>query len=166
MELMDVFSKYDTQLDASCKRNEKIYFEMSKVLNKPANLVIEVNTAGRRAGTQQVSVEEYIKNFKWDQIKFQMDKSLKVIGAKIAGNQKTCDDRLKKVLDEQTTIKNKLGALQKKDSTSFMQKDLGDIVYEKKISKNLFVNTHGSELMTTVLIVVNKKKVQQFKDVY
>ena len=47
-----------------------------------------------------------------------------------------------------------------------MQKDLGDVVYEKKITKNMFVNTHGSEIMTTILVVVNKKKVEQFKSTY
>lgn len=99
MELMDVFSKNDTQLDASCKRNEKMYTEMCKELNKNANLVIEV-ASGKRGGSQQVSVEDYIKNFKWDQVRFQMDKSLKVLGAKIQGIQKGCDDRLKKLLDE------------------------------------------------------------------
>lgn len=39
-----------------------------------------------------------------------------------------------------------------------MQKDLGDIVYESNIDKNFFVNTHGSTLMTSVLVVVNKNK--------
>ena len=34
------------------------------------------------------------------------------------------------------------------------------------MSKTFFVNTHGSELMTTVLVVVNKKKVDQFKNSY
>ena len=47
-----------------------------------------------------------------------------------------------------------------------MQKDLGDIVYEKKITKNMFVNTYGSDIMTTILIVVSKKKIDQFKGSY
>lgn len=34
------------------------------------------------------------------------------------------------------------------------------------MNKNLFVNTHGSEIMTTVLVVVNKKKVEEFKKAY
>jgi hypothetical protein len=57
-------------------------------------------------------------------------------------------------------VRNKLNVLTKKDSPSFMQKDLGDIVYEKKITKNMFVNTHGSDIMTTILVVVNKKKIE------
>lgn len=47
-----------------------------------------------------------------------------------------------------------------------MQKDLGDIVYEKKITKGMFVNTYGSDIMTSVLVVVNKKKIELFKSSY
>ena len=54
----------------------------------------------------------------------------------------------------------------KKDSPSFMLKDLGDIVYEKKITKNMFVNTYGSDIMTTILVVVQKKKIELFKNSY
>jgi hypothetical protein len=63
-------------------------------------------------------------------------------------------------MDEQAEVRNKLNTLTKKDSPSFMQKDLGDIVYEKKITKNMFVNTYGSDIMTTILVVVNKKKIE------
>lgn len=54
----------------------------------------------------------------------------------------------------------------KKESPSLMHKDLGDFVYEKKISNQLFVNTHGSELLTTVLVVVNKKNLEKFRETY
>jgi len=69
-------------------------------------------------------------------------------------------------MDEQNEIKTKLNQLTKKVSPSFLVKDLGDIIYEEKISKNFFVNIHGSELMTTVLVVVHKKKVDQFRNSY
>jgi hypothetical protein len=36
MELMGLFAKFDTQLDATCKRNEKLYFDMCKELNMQA----------------------------------------------------------------------------------------------------------------------------------
>ena len=67
-----------------------------------------------------MEVESYIKNFKWDQVRFQMDKSLKVLGAKIQATQKTCDDRLKKIMDEQAEVKTKLSHLITKDSPSFL----------------------------------------------
>ena len=95
-----------------------------------------------------------------------MDKSLKVLGAKISGTQKSCDERLKKIMDEQQDIKNKLAQLTKKESDYYLQKDFGDIVYEKKMNKQFFVNTYGSEIMVSVLVVVNKKKVDQFKKDY
>jgi hypothetical protein len=95
-----------------------------------------------------------------------MDKSLKVLGAKIQGTQKACDDRLKKLMDDQNDIKNHLNALVKKDSDSFLQKDLGDVIYESQISKALFVNTYGSEILTTVLVAVNKTKVEKFRSEY
>ena len=40
------------------------------------------------------------------------------------------------------------------------------MVYEKKITKQMFVNTYGSEIMTTILVVINKKKLEQFKSSY
>jgi hypothetical protein len=43
---------------------------------------------------------------------------------------------------------------------------LADVVYEKKITKQMFVNTYGSDIMTTILVVVNKKKLEQFKSSY
>jgi len=35
-----------------------------------------------------VSVGEYMKTFKWDQARFQMDKSLKFLGNKISATEK------------------------------------------------------------------------------
>ena len=133
MELMDSFQKVDLNLDNSCKRNEKMYYDICKELNKKPNLVIEVNS-GKRGGAKTLSVQEYIQQFSWDQVRFQMDKSLKVLGAKISGTQKSCDDRLKKILEELTDVKNRLSQLVKKESTSYLQKDLGDTVYEQKMN--------------------------------
>ena len=81
MELLDTFSKYDAQLDASCKKNEKMFFEVCKELKiADPKLMIELSRSN-----EKMSVEDYVKNFKWDQVRFQTDKSLKVIGAQISG---------------------------------------------------------------------------------
>lgn len=58
---MDLFGKFDMQLDISCKRNEKIYFDMAKACDKEPKLVIEIEQARGRAKT--LSVEEYLQNF-------------------------------------------------------------------------------------------------------
>ena len=33
MEVVDVFAKYEIIVDGSCKRNEKLYFDMAQELN-------------------------------------------------------------------------------------------------------------------------------------
>ena len=70
------------------------------------------------------------------------------------------------MLDEQNKLKIQLGNLQKKDSPSYVNKDLSDLVYEKNLSKHYFVNTHDSQMLTTVLVVVKKQKIEDFKKVY
>jgi len=95
MELMDTFAKYDVQLDQSCKKNEKMYFDVCNELKiGKAELWIELSR------DKQMSVEQYIQNFKWDQNKFGTDKSLKLLGAAIMGKQRTADEKLKKLMDE------------------------------------------------------------------
>lgn len=96
-----------------------------------------------------------------------MDKSLKVLGTKIQTTQKIADDKLKKLMDDTNEIKSKLSELVKKDSPSFLAKDLGDLVYERKIKKDLFVNTYeGINMLVTVLVVVPKKSIDKFTSSY
>ena len=61
MELMDIFAKYDMQLGQSCKRNEKMYFEMCNTLNQEPKLVIEVEQ--RRGAAKAVGIEQFLKSF-------------------------------------------------------------------------------------------------------
>jgi len=110
MEMMDTFQKYDLMLSASVAKNEQLYFQVAKELEKgDAQLKIESNRRG--PGNKDKTVEEYIQNFTWDGVKFQMDKNLVVLGAKILSDQKAADERLNKLLEEQNEIKNKLGQL-------------------------------------------------------
>jgi hypothetical protein len=43
--------------------------------------MIEMN---RRGGNNKVKVQDYIEKFKWDIVRFEMNKPLGVLGAKIA----------------------------------------------------------------------------------
>jgi Tfp pilus assembly major pilin PilA len=91
------------------------------------------------------------------------DKSLAVLGANISNVQKSFDDQLKKRKDTQKTIKDKLRALTQKSGNKLTDKDLADAVYEKiqDIGKEKFIQSHNpegnnySELMTSVLVVIN-----------
>ena len=168
MELLDIFAKYDLTVDAACKRNERMYYEICKEKNQEPDLKPEVAQAGRRGqANQQVDVKKWITTFKWDQVRFQMDKSLKILGQKIQATEKSCADRLKKKTDETNSIKAKLQQLSKRESKSFMQTDLEVIVYENKMKADSFINSHYAETqMTTVLVVVPKKKTDEFLSHY
>ena len=109
MQMMDEFAKQDIILEASLKRNEGVYLATAEELNQEAKLQIERQVRGGKKDV--ASIEDYLKNFKWDTHKFPMDKSLKIIGTKILAQQKTCDEKLKKTMDEQNVIRNKLGLL-------------------------------------------------------
>jgi hypothetical protein len=57
--------------------------------------------------------------------------------------------------------------LARKESKSFMQTDLEVLVYEKKMNASLFVNTHYADTsMTSVLVVIPKKKTEEFHSNY
>lgn len=45
--------------------------------------MISSSGGGRGRAEEKKKVEDYIKEFKWDQVKFQMDKPLKIQGQKI-----------------------------------------------------------------------------------
>lgn len=102
------------------------------------------------------------------------DKSLGVLGASINNVQKSFDDQLKKRVETQQGINQKLNALKKKQGNNLSSRDLADAVYEKidSIGKENFIQNHNpqgpnySQLMTSVLVVINKKKEQAFRASY
>lgn len=102
------------------------------------------------------------------------DKSMSVLGANIANVHKQFDDNLKKRIDSQQSIKQKLNALTKKSGTNLTQRDLADAVYEKinDIGKDKFIQSHSpdqmnySQMLTSVLVVISQKKQQFFQQNY
>lgn len=70
MELLDQFTKFEVTLDAACRRNEKMFLDLKAELGSALELNIEINQGGRRGGPQSYTVLDYIKNFKWDQVKY------------------------------------------------------------------------------------------------
>jgi len=49
-------------LDQSCKKNEKLFFELREELHMDDDLNIEVNL-GAQGGNQTSAIADYIKNF-------------------------------------------------------------------------------------------------------
>ena len=94
------------------------------------------------------------------------DKSMSVLGANIANVHKQFDDNLKKRIDNQQSLKQRLNILTKKSGSNLAQRDLADAVYEKinDIGKDKFIQSHSqdqmnySQLLCSVLVVINNKK--------
>mmetsp|Transcript_3374 Transcript_3374/g.2337 ORF Transcript_3374/g.2337 Transcript_3374/m.2337 type:complete len:152 (+) Transcript_3374:150-605(+) len=137
MELNESLNKVDVALDSTVKKIEKMAKELLS-----ADLMIE------SGGGQKMHVIDYIKNFKWEDNKYPRARSLVELAGMIAERMRTIDGDLKKVQDELTDAKNNYNAIAKgKDSASYMQKDLGEIIYNTQhlMPDNLFVERHGSE---------------------
>jgi hypothetical protein len=68
------------------------------------------------------------------------------------------DSDLKKKQDELNEVKNNYSALSKgKDSASYQQKDLGEIIYNSTINADsYFVEKLGSEALSTMVAIVHK----------
>ena len=119
-------------------------------------------------------VEEYLRAFKWDGVHFVQDKNLEVLGLNLQKRVKDSEDQVKKQHEKIQGLKTHLNQLTKKKDDNMTKSDLADYIYENKggkIRKEFFVNTHygphdSDPSMTTVLVVVNKKKEDFFRENY
>ena len=74
------------------------------------------------------------------------------------------DEQIKKNLEEQSQIKSKITSMTKRDQGNLTVRDYTDDIYNNNPSKDLFVETHGSDLFVNMLVVLNQEKVQAFMD--
>lgn len=74
---------------------------------------------------------------------------------------RTIDGDLKKVQDELNDAKNHYNSISKgKETTSFVNKDLGEIIYNSQINPDIyFVEKHGSEELATIVAIVHKYEI-------
>ena len=85
---------------------------MCKELQQQPDLMMEL--VQQKGKSLQVSVEDFIQNFKWDDTQYKQHQSLQNLGTKIMGQQKSADDRLKKIIDELSQCNTKVAQLTKK----------------------------------------------------
>lgn len=121
---------------------------------------------------KDVTVQEYLADFKWDGVHFQQEKNLEFLGHFIQKQVKGAEEKVKQNNDKMNQLKSHLSSLTKKKGANMTQSDLADFVYENRntIKAQQFVNTHYQkdepQMMTTMLVVVNQKKEQQFRESY
>ena len=119
--------------------------------------------------SQHVPVQDYLKDFKWEDNKYPRARSLVEITGMITERMRNIDTDLKKQTDELTEIKNQLNAISKgKEGANFFAKDLGEIIYNASNVNpaQTFVETHGCENLQSMIAIVHKQKLNTFFDVY
>jgi hypothetical protein len=171
MKLNDDFQKMELQVDGACKRVEKQYFDLCAEMNVEPAVKVKMLT-GQGNQHKDVSVQEYLADFKWDGVHFQQEKNLEFLGHFIQKKVKGAEEKVKQNNDKMNQLKTHLSSLTKKKGANMTQSDLADFVYENRntIKAQQFVNTHYQkdepQMMTTMLVVVNQKKEQQFRESY
>ena len=104
MKLNDDFQKMEMQVDAACKRVEKQYSELMAEMNLPVELKVKQLT-GHGNQHQEVKVEHYLSNFKWDSVHYQQDKNLEWMGHFVQKEVKTNEEKVKNQADKMQNLK-------------------------------------------------------------
>ena len=66
-------------------------------------------------------------------------------------------------MDEYTALKTKLNSMVRKEGGTFLTKDLTDDIYNKKLPKQVFVESQGSSMFVNMIVVVHRDKIGTFK---
>jgi hypothetical protein len=70
---------------------------------------------------------------------------------------KSIDNDIKRMQDELTEVKNNYNQLVKKDGTTLLTKDVGEVIYTSNINPDqYFVERHGSKNFSTLVTIVHK----------
>ena len=68
---------------------------------------------------------------------------------------KAVDNDIKRKSDELNETKQRHAQYSKKEGQNLFSKDLGDMIYGQ-VPKELFVETHGTELFASVVVILPK----------
>jgi len=121
MSLNDLFQKFELTIDGSCKRIEKIAFDLYNEVQSRADekaakpefrLKISQQVPGKLgADAVMIEVDDYLKNFMWDTGHYAYDKTLSELGGLCLKAQKTSDDQVKAQMEKVNGLKQQLAAL-------------------------------------------------------
>lgn len=151
MELNDSLGKIDMMLENTVRKVEKQAREITadedfKIMNNDGKF----------------EVKDYIKQFRWDDMRLPRSKSLDDIAKALQDKMKSIDNDMKKQIDEFNDIKSQCNQFVKKEGKNYATRDLGDVIYGKA-DKDKFVE---SDYLTTIVCIVHKTKLQGFQESY
>ena len=71
---------------------------------------------------------------------------------------RTIDGDVKQLNDDLNEVRNNLNQYVKKEGSSFLQKDISEVIYSDTNLKpeQFFVEVHNSQFLTTVVVIIHK----------
>ncbi|ORZ09847.1 hypothetical protein BCR42DRAFT_494787 [Absidia repens] len=148
--LSDDLVKYDTAFE--------------QTVNKVADIV-RTFTANAKVNHDQLllvnekSIDQYIRGFQWNTMKYRTDKSLQETTATLSQEVNAIDAIMKAKLNTYTQNKNALQTLQRKQTGNLSVKNLNGIVKKQHCVLN-------SEYLTTLIVAVPRSFYKQWNGKY
>lgn len=140
IKLVDDLGKYDGQVESVARRVER------QALDLDANT--ELNVISQRA---QMTVEDYVRKFKWDDVKFPRARTVQDSIQSLLGSVQKIDEEVKNKTQQYTDAKQQAALFSKKEQASHIQRDLVDLLTPQSVQEGDFVY---SEHLTTLVVVV------------
>ncbi|KAI8070808.1 hypothetical protein BC940DRAFT_339841 [Gongronella butleri] len=147
--LSDDLVKFDAQFEQSANK----IVELVRSLNNNSNQLSHLLAVNDK------SVDDYVRSFQWNTMKYRTDKSLQDTTATLCQEVNAIDNIMKTKLNTYTQTRNSLQALQRKQNGNLSVRSLNGIVKKQHCVLN-------SEYLTTVIVAVPKALYKQWNAKY
>ncbi|RHZ70497.1 hypothetical protein Glove_271g70 [Diversispora epigaea] len=144
--ISDELIKYDQYFESAVMRIVDILRNLKDDINN--NLVVNDKT-----------VDQYLKTFQWDTMKFRAEKSMQEIAEILNQEVTRIDNTMKSKLSSYNQVKGNLQALERKQTGNLSVRNIADLV-----KKEHFVM--DSEYLTTLLVAVPKNRYKDWLSKY
>ncbi|OZJ02534.1 hypothetical protein BZG36_04135 [Bifiguratus adelaidae] len=148
--ISDELAKYDASFESSANKLADMLRNVSKDPNAGIDKSLVINDR---------PVDQYIKTFEWNSMKYRTDKSLQEIADILNQEVISIDNFMKSKMTNYSQVKSTLQSMQRKDTGNLAVKNLAGLV-----KKEYFVL--GSEYLTTLLVAVPKNSAKDWQSKY
>eukprot|EP00210_Caulerpa_lentillifera_P004135 g3941.t1 len=156
LALSDDMAKFNALIEATVLKLKRQFLELSRLdMNRGGDAATAASTGLSIDGQ---SVQDYLKNFHWEEAKYPSNRPLKETVEKIQETVAKIEDDMKVKVGEYNHMKGTLSAIARKTAGSLAVKDLSGLVKAEH-----FITT---DYLTTLLVVVSKFNVKDWINTY
>jgi len=150
MQISDELGKHDLFAEST----------VNKLANNLSNLLERDQKAlESNLSVNQAPVRSYLEKFPWNEAKYPIKNSIKDLVDTVMKQLGEIDNEMKSKMSAYNAIKTNLANLERKQTGNLLVRSLTDVV-----DKKYFVL--DSEFLTTLLVVVPKHNIKEWKDSY